>query len=76
MAVSYARLWKLLIDKKMSKAELRKVTAISSNTLTKMNKGEDVALSVLDKICKHLGCDYGDIITHIPTVEDRGSKDE
>ena len=47
MAVSYDNLWKLLIDKKMSKAELRKETGISSNTLTKMNKGEDVAMSVL-----------------------------
>jgi DNA-binding Xre family transcriptional regulator len=76
MAVSYAKLWKLLIDKKMSKADLRKVTGISSNTLTKMNKGEDVAMSVLDKICKQLECDYGDIITHIPNVDDGGNKDE
>ncbi len=72
MAVSYAKLWKLLIDKKMSKADLRKVIGISSNTLTKMNKGEDVAMSVLGKICKELNCDYGEIITHIP--EDGGNQ--
>jgi DNA-binding Xre family transcriptional regulator len=41
-----------------------------------MNKGEDVAMSVLDKICKQLECDYGDIITHIPNVDDGGNKDE
>jgi DNA-binding Xre family transcriptional regulator len=75
MAVSYAKLWKLLIDKKISKADLRKATGFSSNTLTKMNKGEYVALPVLDKICKHLECDFGDIITHIPNV-DGGNKVE
>ena len=62
----YDNIWKLLVGKKMSKAELRKITGISSNTFTKMNKGEDVAMSVLDKICKCLNCDYGDIITYIP----------
>lgn len=66
MAVSYDKLWKLLIDKKMSKAQLRKAAGVSPNTFTKMNKGEDVAISVLDKICRELNCDYGDIITHIP----------
>lgn len=66
MAISYDKLWKLLIDKKMSKAELRKATGISPNTMTKMNKEEEVAISVLNKICKLLECDYGDIITHIP----------
>lgn len=66
MAVSYDKLWKLLIDKKMSKAQLRKAAGVSPNTFTKMNKGEDVAISVLDRICKELNCDYGDIITRIP----------
>ena len=74
MAVSYDKLWKLLIDKKMSKADLRKATGISSNTITKMNKDEDVAMSVLNKICKQLKCDYGDIITHIPD-NDEGEKE-
>lgn len=75
MAASYAKLWKLLIDKKMSKVDLRRETGISSNTLTKMNKGEDVAMSVLDKICKQLECDYGDIITHIPDNDNEGGKE-
>lgn len=76
MAISYAKLWKLLIDKRMSKVDLRKTTGISSNTLTKMNKGEDVAMSVLDRICKQLECDYGDIITHIQNTVDGGNKNE
>lgn len=47
MAVSYNRLWKLLIDKKISKADLRRMTGISPNTMTKLNRDEKVALSVL-----------------------------
>ncbi len=62
MAVSYNRLWKLLIDKKISKAELRRLTGLSPNTMTKLNRGEDVALSVLGKICLSLNVDIGDIV--------------
>ena len=52
MAVSYNKLWKLLIDKKISKAELRRMTGISPNTMTKLNRDEEVTLSVLSKICE------------------------
>ena len=55
MAVSYNRLWKLLVDKKMSKADLRKASGIAPNTMTKMRRDEEVTLSVLGKICKTLG---------------------
>ena len=65
MAVSYNKLWKLLIDKKLSKAELRKIADISPNTMTKLNKDEMVALTVLDRICGVLNADYGDIMQHI-----------
>ena len=61
MAVSYNRLWKLLVDKKMSKADLRKASGIAPNTMTKMRRDEEVTLSVLGKICKTLDVDYGDI---------------
>lgn len=64
MAVSYNRLWKLLIDKKISKAELRRKTGISPNTMTKLNRDEEVALSVLSKICEALNVDIGDIIEY------------
>lgn len=65
MAVSYNKLWKLLIDKKMSSAELRRKTGISPNTLTKLKKDEEVTLSVLGKICSVLGTDFGEIIEYI-----------
>lgn len=65
MAVSYNRLWKLLIDKKISKAELRRMTGISPNTMTKLNRDEEVTLSVLSKICESLKTDIGDIVEYI-----------
>ena len=61
MAVSYDKLWKLLVDKKMSRAELRKVADISSNTLTRMIKDEPVTLELLSRICNKLDCDISDI---------------
>ena len=69
MAVSYNRLWKMLIDKNLSKAELRKAADISPNTMTKLNKDEMVALSVLDRICCVLNTDYGDIMQYVPAKE-------
>ena len=65
MAVSYNKLWKLLIDKKISKAELRRMTGISPNTMTKLNRDEEVTLSVLSKICEALKTDIGDIVEYI-----------
>lgn len=65
MAVSYNRLWKLLDDKKMSKAELRKISGIAPNTMTKLRRDEEVTLTVLGKICKTLGVDYGDIMEYV-----------
>jgi DNA-binding Xre family transcriptional regulator len=69
MAVTYNKLWKLLVDRKMSKADLRKSAEISANTMTKLRRDEPVALSVLDRICDTLAVDYGDIISHIPGKE-------
>ena len=69
MAVQYNKLWKLLVDKKMSKADLRKQAEISSNTMTKLRKDEFVALSILDRICETLDVDYGDIIEHVHTQD-------
>lgn len=65
MAVSYSKLWKILIDQKMSKADLRKKADISPNTMTKLNKDEEVAMSILGKICKTLNADYGDIMEYV-----------
>ena len=55
------KLWKLLVDKKMSKADLRKAVDIAPNTLTKMRKDGEVSMSVLLKIATYLDCDISDI---------------
>ncbi len=70
MAVCYNKLWKVLVDKKMSKADLRKKAVISSNTMTKLRKDEFVALPILDRICDTLKVDYCDIIEHVARSED------
>ena len=65
MAVSYNRLWKLLVDKKMSKADLRKAAGLAPNTMTKLRRDELVAMTVLERICLALDADFGDIIQYI-----------
>ena len=65
MAVLYNKLWKVLIDRKMSKGDLGKLAGISPNTMTKLRRDEIVALSILDRICESLDVDYGDIIEHV-----------
>ena len=62
MAISYNGLWKLLIDKNKKKTDLIEDVGISSSTLAKMSKGEDVSMSILEKICEKYECDFGDII--------------
>ena len=62
MSVSYKKLWVLLAEKEISKADLRKMTDIAPSTMTKLNKNEFVALSILIKICEKLNCDIGDIM--------------
>lgn len=62
MAVSYKKLWKLLIDKDMMKKELAQKANVSNYTLAKMNKGENVTTDVLVRICKALECNLDDIM--------------
>ncbi len=66
MAVSYNKLWKMLVDKDMSKGDLRKALGMSPNTLTKMRKGELISGKFLCDICEMFDCDFGDIITYVP----------
>ena len=61
MNVDYKKLWKLLIDKDMKKTDLIPVAGISSNVLAKMNKGEFVSMESIQKVCRALECDVGDI---------------
>jgi putative transcriptional regulator len=62
MAVSYRKLWKLLIDRDMKKKDLRITSGISTNALAKLGKNDRVTTDVLDKICQTLACDVGDIM--------------
>ena len=66
MAISYNKLWKLLVDKKMSKADLRKAAGIAPNTMTRLRRDEEVTLTVLNKICVTLEVDIGDIMEFLP----------
>jgi len=69
MAVSYKKLWKLLIDKDMKKKDLLATAGISWASVTKLSKGETVSMEVLMKICKALDCNIGDIMDLIPEEE-------
>ena len=62
MAVSYNKLWKLLIDKKMKKKELMELSGVSKSTLAKMTHDEHVSTEMLLTICQALKCDIGDIM--------------
>jgi putative transcriptional regulator len=62
MAISYKKLWKLLIDKDMLKKDLQKKAGISSASITKLGKNENVNTDILEKICKALDCDISDIM--------------
>ncbi|MBO5150279.1 MAG: helix-turn-helix transcriptional regulator [Anaerotignum sp.] len=64
MAISYDNLWKLMIDKKMNKTDLQNRVQLSSSTVAKLAKCKPVSLSVLERICKELNCDFKDIITY------------
>lgn len=62
MAVSYKKLWHLLIDKNLKKTELREMSGISPATMSKLTKGENITTDVLLRICKTLNCDISDIM--------------
>lgn len=62
MAVSYNKLWKLLIDRNMTKTQMREIAGITTNSLAKMGKNENVSTEVLVKICTALSCDINDIV--------------
>lgn len=66
MAVSYKKLWKLLIEKEMNKTELRIRAGISTGALAKLGKNENVNTEILAKICKTLNCNISDIMELIP----------
>ena len=72
MSISYNKLWKLLIDKGLTKTQLREAAGVSTNVIAKLGKNEGVSTETLAKICAVLDCDIADIveISNIAKVEE------
>ncbi|MCI6329549.1 MAG: helix-turn-helix transcriptional regulator [Erysipelotrichaceae bacterium] len=71
MSVTYDNLWKLLIDKKINKNELHKITGLSTSTINKLKNNENVNVSVIEKICLSLNCSIEDIMSITNEEEDK-----
>lgn len=65
MAVSYNKLWKLMIDQDLNKTQLKDKAQISTNAVAKLGKNEAVSMETLEKICRTLNCDIGDIMEFV-----------
>jgi len=76
MDVSYKKLWKLLIDRDMKKKELQASAKLSTSTMSKLNKGQNIQTDVLVRICRVLGCDFADIIEIVPISDDEDIETE
>ncbi len=63
MAVTYTKLWKLLLDKKLKRTDLKEIAGISSSTLAKLGKDEYVSMESIDRICTALKCDISEIVS-------------
>lgn len=74
MRVSYKKLWVLLAEREMSKAELRKLAGIAPATFTKLGRNQEVALSVLLRIAEVLNCDAGDIMSFVRETETKSKE--
>ena len=74
MKVSYNKLWKLLIDRKMKRGGMREAAGISTFTLAKLGKDEYVSMRILSQICKALKCDIGDIMEFLPDEDEENAK--
>ena len=70
MALNYNKLWKLLIDKGMKKKDLQELSGVSSATITKLGRNENVNTEILQRICNALRCDICDILEFIPDDND------
>lgn len=69
MSFTYTPLWKMLIDKNMTKEDMRKELGLSPATVAKMGKGENVSLDVIDRICNYFNCEINEIIEHVKERE-------
>lgn len=73
MAVSYSKLFKLLIDRKMKKKELCELANVSPSTMSKMGRDEIVSMEIIAKICLSLNCGVDDILEFLPDSPDNGT---
>jgi len=71
MRVSYNKLWKLLIDRRMNRSQMRKAADISTFTLAKLGKDEKVSMAVLERICDVLNCNIGDVMDFLPDEDEK-----
>ncbi|MDO4343265.1 MAG: helix-turn-helix transcriptional regulator [Eubacteriales bacterium] len=74
MSFSYKPLWKLLIDRDMSKKDLMKETKISKSTMDKMGRSEIVSLEIIDRICNYFHCSIEDVVEHRQQEEGQNGK--
>ena len=74
MKACYKKLWKLLIDKNLKRTDLKKLAGISSGSLAKLGKDENVSMDILQKLCKALECNIGDIMDLVPEDKDSETK--
>ena len=72
MALSYNRLWHVLVDKKMSKTDLRRAAGLTTNALAKFGKDESVPLETLEKVCRVLDCTFDDVVEIVPDKDESG----
>ena len=72
MAISYNKLWKRLIDQNLTKMEMMRQSKISSNVLARLGKNKPVSMESMEKICRTLQCDIGDVMEFIPEDADGG----
>lgn len=71
MPVSYNKLWKLMIDKKINKTELTHIAGITTNAMAKLGRDEEVRVGVLEKLCTSLDCKLDDIVEFVPESDSR-----
>lgn len=74
MGVSYNKLWKMLIDKNISKTELTHLAGITTNAMAKLGRNEDVRVNTLEKLCTSLDCKLDDIVEFVPDIKQKGKR--
>ena len=74
MGISYNKLWKMLIDKNISKTELTHLAGITTNAMAKLGRNEDVRVNTLEKLCTSLDCKLDDIVEFVPDTKKKGKR--